>query len=97
MRFEGFLASNLNGLRAVECRHADVSAYDRDGQPSLADWVEVFRASIPSFQQRAEQDSTFEAGIAKVCQSHMTPMKADQFQGPLQLSANMGPLPQRHL
>ena len=40
----------------------------RDGQegPNLADWIEVFRASIPSFQQRAEQDPTFAPSTAKV-------------------------------
>ena len=47
--------------------------------PILADWIEVFRASIPSFQQRAEQDPTFDASIAKVSQTQMLPMKIDIF------------------
>ena len=72
-------------------------AYDRDGQPSLADWIELFRASIRSFQQRAEQDSTFVSGIAKVCQCHMTPMKVDHLQSPLQVLADMRPLLLRRL
>lgn len=40
----------------------------RDGHegPNLADWIEVFRASIPSFQQRAEQDPAFDSSTAKV-------------------------------
>ncbi|CAL5228788.1 g11981 [Coccomyxa viridis] len=41
------------------------AARDEQKMPSLADWIEVFRASIPSFQQRAEQDPSFDSSIAK--------------------------------
>ena len=50
---------------------ATLFACDRVEQkmPILADWIEVFRASIPSFQQRAEQDPSFDSSIAKVNQT----------------------------
>ncbi|CAK0782572.1 hypothetical protein CVIRNUC_005784 [Coccomyxa viridis] len=37
----------------------------RKGRPSLADWIQVFRASVPSFQQRAEKDPSFDTSTAK--------------------------------
>ncbi len=45
----------------------------------MAGWIEVFRASIPSFQQRAEQDPTFDASIAKVSQTPMLAVIIDLY------------------
>lgn len=31
-----------------------------NGMPRLADWIEVFRSSVPSFQRMAEKDESVE-------------------------------------
>ncbi len=76
MSYEGSLIY-VYTIRRLEM--ANLFACDRDEQkmPSLADWIEVFRASIPSFQQRAEQDPSFDSSIAKVNQAQTAPPKAD--------------------